>query len=138
MLEPVEWKASFAEGGTDPFVPTLLRLMDQLAREGSRPPPPPQPQQQGYGGAAAPTAPAIPVAHAVEVGVGGWGACMPAWHVKPTNGFVDVDLSLLYSILFVHSTQSGAYVDPADPSRVLVSHGQGQGPPPPMVRTHCC
>lgn len=42
-------QASFAEGGTGVFVPTLLRLMDQLAQEGRRPPqaPPQQPPLAG-------------------------------------------------------------------------------------------
>lgn len=84
------------------FVPTLLRLMDQLAQEATRPrphpTPAPQPQQPqpggaaggyGYGGYGGPSA--IPVAQAVS--------------------------------------EPGAYVDPADPSRVLVSSGGGQQPP---------
>ena len=85
------------------FVPTLLRLMDRLAQEGTRPPPPqPAPQPQpgaaggyggygGYGGGVGPGT--IPVAQAVAV------------------------------------AELGAYVDPADPSRVLVSSGGGQQPP---------
>lgn len=102
-------QASFNEGGTGVFVPTLLRLMDQLAQEATRPAPqPPAPQSQQPGGAGG------------GYGYGGYGG---------QGGYAGVGPAAIPVAQAV--SEPGAYVDPADPSRVLVSTGSQQ---PPMVR----
>lgn len=100
---PVEWKAAFIAGGTTVLIPTLLRLMDQLHREAQGQAIPAQqlrtPQQQPYHGQ-----PPQPQHHAPQQQqpwYGGEGTLPVAQAVTP-------------------GVEGGGYMDPSDPSRVLV------------------
>lgn len=93
---PVDWKARFLAGGTDVLIPSLLRLMDQLHQEGSGAAAmaqrqQQQHQQQQFWGSGG-------------GGIGGGGGLPVAQAVGVGAG-----------------AEGGGYMDPNDPSRVLVN-----------------
>ena len=94
-LSPVGWKASFVAGGTELLIPSLLRLMDQLHQEGSGAvsmAQQQQQQQQQY------------QQQQQQYGGGGGGGGLPVAQAVGVGG----------------GSEGGGYMDPNDPSRVLV------------------